>query len=602
LPAHLRTSEVLGTLSYDDSTSYRSRFLRVLRANDQFGNPIRDVEYYGYDDNGTPEDYSDDQILYLLRSYILQDGLDTNAFSGVVRMYDPDMVERAQWNIASLYCVDDDDYDGLNATVEGKYHSIIIPVQRSLITSDQPYRFVLHFVDNHAEKYRNDQKRPALDLNQQYILRPTITIAAADRQYRPDVGNETNVTISIVDAGRSDRPILTDAAAPITVTVSPSRLRGICTNYKIGSDPNEWDSQHNKNKVDFTWTKVGEQFVDDDRSNYTGDSLTKVIYSTKSRNIPAGALTYSGGTCSLTLKSYDYGGRVKIQPAGSNAKGAFPVESTNDPMRNTNQSRAYLYVPEDFDEDRLLDSWETSQPAALGFSTLPNNPGDNYNIGQHNDYSRDNDRTPETSNANPAAGDGFWAFEEYRGIMHQGIWECLDPDMKELVVRTYLDVGNLVDATGLSVIEVSNSNNDEMGSDNRVAMNCTASSSDDWNILHAGQNGIRIRDAGADSDPSVLGRATWGTPNDADYEHCVRIYTTSIAAQFPNLIPGVTTHVITHECCHDLRLTIASIVDSRGFNHHPNDIGCVMDRSVGVDNYQNNDLCDQDCSPAVQPH
>jgi hypothetical protein len=171
LPEHLRTDpNVMATLSRDDCASYRSRFLRAERANDENGDPIYDAEYYGYDDNGTPNDDSDDNYLYLLRTYILRDSDSKNAHSGQLQFYGHSLQLKQTWNVASLQCVAHSmQCDGLTASASGTEHSLLVPVPATYIEELQDGedgRLVLHVVDDHAEEYRDNQRRPALDLNQ----------------------------------------------------------------------------------------------------------------------------------------------------------------------------------------------------------------------------------------------------------------------------------------------------------------------------------------------------------------------------------------------------------------------------------------------------
>jgi len=88
-----------------------SSHLFIDAGTDEAGNPILEAEYAGYDDNGTPEDESDDNHLYYIRRYKLRevpvpldndgDGLvdedpeDSQplrgASEGFIRLYDPDL-------------------------------------------------------------------------------------------------------------------------------------------------------------------------------------------------------------------------------------------------------------------------------------------------------------------------------------------------------------------------------------------------------------------------------------------------------------------------------------------------------------------------------
>jgi hypothetical protein len=121
------------------------------------------VEYLGYDDGGTPEDESDDNLLYYLRWYALYSGRD--ASYGEIWLYDPDL-ERVQiWIVPVLQCVVHENCDGLTANPNGEIHGVIIPVPVSLMDKAGTYRFVLHFYDDYADSYRNHQVKVTLEVN-----------------------------------------------------------------------------------------------------------------------------------------------------------------------------------------------------------------------------------------------------------------------------------------------------------------------------------------------------------------------------------------------------------------------------------------------------
>ena len=148
-----------------DEETYRSEYLKIVRASDESGNPIYDVEYDGYDDNGTPNDESDDKYIYIIRKYVLKDSLGMNASEGVIWLYDPEGEMVHDWNIAEQECITHNACDGLHATADGLEHALRIRVPISEMEYAGTYRFVLHIKDDHSGLYRNGVDRWSLDLN-----------------------------------------------------------------------------------------------------------------------------------------------------------------------------------------------------------------------------------------------------------------------------------------------------------------------------------------------------------------------------------------------------------------------------------------------------
>ncbi|MEM2368589.1 MAG: hypothetical protein QXQ50_10195, partial [Candidatus Bathyarchaeia archaeon] len=145
--------EVTGVAPYDYDW-LRSKELKVVPG---------PVEYYGYDDGGTPDDESDDNYLYYLRWYALYSGRD--ATWGEIWLYDPDLMRVSGWAVPILWCVVHGWNDGLVANPNGEVHSVIIPVPVSVMDKVGTYRFVLHFYDDYADSYKNHQVKAALEVN-----------------------------------------------------------------------------------------------------------------------------------------------------------------------------------------------------------------------------------------------------------------------------------------------------------------------------------------------------------------------------------------------------------------------------------------------------
>ncbi|MCL6630773.1 MAG: hypothetical protein K6U00_14360, partial [Armatimonadetes bacterium] len=80
----------------------------ILRASDNQNNPIFEAEDQGYE-KGDPEDPNDDNYIYLIRRYRLEDyvlmGESKDASEGEVWLYNPDLEKVGTWEISSLQCL-----------------------------------------------------------------------------------------------------------------------------------------------------------------------------------------------------------------------------------------------------------------------------------------------------------------------------------------------------------------------------------------------------------------------------------------------------------------------------------------------------------------
>jgi len=156
--------EVTGVAPYDHDW-LRSKELKVVPG---------PVEYYGYDDGGTPDDESDDNYLYYLRWYALHSG--RNATWGEIWLYDPDLMRVSTCAVPMLKCVVHGWNDGLVANPEGEVHGVILKVPIGVFNKVGFYRFVLHFYDNYADSYKNHQIKPSLERNAIYLSWPVVWI------------------------------------------------------------------------------------------------------------------------------------------------------------------------------------------------------------------------------------------------------------------------------------------------------------------------------------------------------------------------------------------------------------------------------------------
>ena len=144
----------------------------ILRASDNQNNPIFEAEDQGYE-KGDPEDPNDDNYIYLIRRYRLEDfvfmGESKDASEGEVWLYNPDLEKVGTWEISSLQCLNhDNECDGLHAVYEEGHdtrHALLVPVPVSMMDEGGTYIFVLHIKDDHPELYRDHQHRWTLELN-----------------------------------------------------------------------------------------------------------------------------------------------------------------------------------------------------------------------------------------------------------------------------------------------------------------------------------------------------------------------------------------------------------------------------------------------------
>lgn len=181
-------------LTCGDGTDYLSTHLFLGRAIDEDGHAMTSVEYGGYDDNGTPEE-EDDNYIYIIRWYTLQDGWPVkDATEGTLKLYDPEMHLKATWSVAGLQCmVHTGQCDGLHPGPLGEpeTHALKVPVSTSLMDVAGDYRFVLHAVDDHAADYRDHRfTKPSMDLNA-VISRCAVAIYCCD-DYDPGNPGFTN--------------------------------------------------------------------------------------------------------------------------------------------------------------------------------------------------------------------------------------------------------------------------------------------------------------------------------------------------------------------------------------------------------------------------
>ncbi|MCL6629445.1 MAG: hypothetical protein K6U00_07585, partial [Armatimonadetes bacterium] len=142
--------------------TYRSEYLTVERTDNS-------VEFLRYNDNGTPEDESDDYEEYYVRYYRLTDfrfpNISRDASEGEIRVYDAALDLIGTWDIADLECTIHGGCDGLETSRGGVEHGLVLPIPTSLLASRSPCIFLCHIKDGHGCDYRDHANRWALNLN-----------------------------------------------------------------------------------------------------------------------------------------------------------------------------------------------------------------------------------------------------------------------------------------------------------------------------------------------------------------------------------------------------------------------------------------------------
>jgi len=146
----------------------RSSYLEIMREN-------YEAEFAGYDDNSAPTDESDDSYLYYIKSYKLKDTNNSDASSGNIKLYAPNLSNVMTWDIEDLPCVlHSDNHDGLETSATGLAHELLVSVPVDVMEEEydgEVWRFVVHAEDDNADMYKTHQTKPAIDLNEKMIYK-----------------------------------------------------------------------------------------------------------------------------------------------------------------------------------------------------------------------------------------------------------------------------------------------------------------------------------------------------------------------------------------------------------------------------------------------
>jgi hypothetical protein len=156
-------------------------YLFIERGVDENIEPMLYAEYWGYDDKQTPEDETDDEHLYFIRWYVLKDSLNTNAHSGQILLFNPDLTPLYSWDITALRCLEHGEAtDGLRADSTGIKHGVIVPVPVSVMQLGGEYRFLLQTKDEHLAFDKAHRHMRAIEINAQLRRKALILLLDAD--------------------------------------------------------------------------------------------------------------------------------------------------------------------------------------------------------------------------------------------------------------------------------------------------------------------------------------------------------------------------------------------------------------------------------------
>ncbi|MCS7193263.1 MAG: hypothetical protein NZ937_09835, partial [Armatimonadetes bacterium] len=115
----------------------------------------------------------DDNHIYFVRFYELHDKKGRSASYGVMKLFDPDLKMVWEKRIKDLECeVHGKAKDGLVASEGGIEHGLIVKIPVKKMKKVGKYYFVVSFLDNHADTYKDHQVKPALELNAEWWIIP----------------------------------------------------------------------------------------------------------------------------------------------------------------------------------------------------------------------------------------------------------------------------------------------------------------------------------------------------------------------------------------------------------------------------------------------
>lgn len=141
-------------------------YLSIVSPAGAEGTRAQEVEFDGEQDNGTPDDKSDDFYEYYIRLHVPKHGRAVGALEGEIWLYDPELNKVHAWNMADLPCrTHADEHDALDMTQTEVWHDLLLRVPKNLMPPEGTYRFVLNIKEDDVAKYRDHRKRLALNLS-----------------------------------------------------------------------------------------------------------------------------------------------------------------------------------------------------------------------------------------------------------------------------------------------------------------------------------------------------------------------------------------------------------------------------------------------------
>jgi hypothetical protein len=140
-------------------------------------------------------------------------------------------------------------------------------------------------------------------------------------------------------------------------------------------------------------------------------------------------------SATIVVSCFDYGAHSKVSAKGVLMEGTTEVEypavvlydkeNPENPV-TLNDTRPYACIPYDEDGDNMADSWEAQFVGHGGIDKIGK-----MTESHDDDYAYGNTST----NRHISTGDGFTAFDEYRGFVTQDGYKRTDPTQKDVYIR-----------------------------------------------------------------------------------------------------------------------------------------------------------------------
>ncbi len=285
------------TISHgNDSTTYRSTYLTVSGVS---------VTYVSHDNNGTPDDPSDDKENYSV-TYTLADTKGRAASAGDLRLYNPNKISVGILSLSG-------------SQLDRGVHQFQFAIPESSLPLAGEYTLVVHVQDSDGPEYRDHKNRLA-----------------------PDVGGTFNVdwSISISKCAESWLPTGKEGQAgttTITATLHPSGTEGVI-NFEFSTITN-WPG--------YCCNAGAESGYDLKLDAQTGFNINpaKTWAATQAQVEDA----------SITVSCYDYGAWGKIT-AYVTINGVTKIAYLED-LKDTDPPKYYATIPRDDNDNMIADAW-----------------------------------------------------------------------------------------------------------------------------------------------------------------------------------------------------------------------------------------------------